>query len=292
MKANSTKIDPCLIPLQPVFHRMPGYQQILMDWNPYGVKNKVLFYQFRTAENVTYSQQIVSTGCVNFLFCCDPDTPAGTVSGIRLKKHDIDLRPGTIYFGFTPFTIKGMHYPKDGWEKLLDRYALLHEQYRENGIVKRIAAARTFDIRVAEAIQFARTTLIDDNYRPDFVEYAQMLLCNTRGNVEMKRICDYTGYSDRYCRKKFMETFGVSMKTYASIMRFQNVLREMETSQAAKGDTVRNEVLDAVFVNGYHDQPHLIKEFRRFANDTPACFNRSILQRAQHRKRTQYQQSG
>lgn len=273
------EMNPCLSPLQPVFQHMPEYEQVLMTWNPYVVKNKMLLYQFKTPEDVTGSHQIISTGCVNFLFCCDPVAPAGTVSGVRLKNHDIDLRPNTIYFGFTPFTTKGVYYPKDSWEELSDQHAFLQEQYKENGIVERIAAAETFDIRIANAIQFARTTLIDNSYHPDFVEYTQMMICNTRGNLEIKQIYDYTGYTDRYCRKKFIEAFGVSMKTYASIMRFQNVIRSMNDSQQqAERETTRNEVMDAVFANGYYDQPHLIREFRRFANDTPACFNRSILQ--------------
>lgn len=279
MEKKSTKIDPRLFPLQPVLEKMRDYRSALMTWNPYVLKNKIYFYQFRTDDKAMKPQRLVSTGCTNFLFRCNPDAPHGVVSGIPLTGHTLDLKPNTTYFGFYPFTTKGLYCPKDGWEDLADREAPLQEQYEDNGTIERIANARSFDACIAEAMRFARTTLIDDGYHPDFIEYAQIMICNSRGNLEIKKIYDYTGYTDRYCRKKFIEACGVSMKTYANIMRFQNVIRDMEASQQKKGEPERDEIMNAVFANGYYDQPHLIREFRRFADDTPARFNRCVFEK-------------
>ena len=277
MRESSAKMNPNLSPLQPALTRMPDYVQSLTAWNPYVIKNKILFYQFRSPEHIAASQKIISTGCVDFLFCCDPAAPYGAVSGVRLQKHALAWRPNTLYFGFTPFTTKGVRRPKSSWEELLDRNALLDEQYGESGIAERIAAADTFGARVNEAVRFAREYLIDESYHPDFVEYAQMKICNTQGDLEIRQICDYTGYSSRYCQQKFTEAFGVSMKTYASIMRFQNAVRMLSGLRDTGGAGVHGQILDAAFSNNYYDQSHFIREFRRFADETPAYFYKSVM---------------
>ena len=162
----------------------------------------------------------------------------------------------------------------------MDGDTLLDEQYGERGIAERIAAADTFGARINEAIRFAREYLIDESYHPDFVEYAQMKICNTQGDLEIRQICDYTGYSSRYCQRKFTEAFGVSMKTYASIMRFQNAVHILSGPRDSGGTGAHGEMLDAAFSNNYYDQSHFIKEFRRFADETPACFCKSVMKAA------------
>ena len=80
-------------------------------------------------------------------------------------------------------------------------------------------------------------------------------------------MADFTGYSGRYCREKFKEAAGVSMKQYSNIIRFQNVVRMLEQEPAPS-------LSDIVFENGYFDQSHLNREFKQFSGESPLHFRR------------------
>ena len=121
--------------------------------------------------------------------------------------------------------------------------------------------------------EFARRQLTDPEYTPDFVEYSELQLCQARGNLRMESISDYTGYTGRYCREKFKEAHGISIKNYSSIMRFQNAVRMLARSGGEAGS-----LSDIVFDNGYFDQSHLNREFRRFSGVTPLRYHREVFQ--------------
>jgi AraC-like DNA-binding protein len=69
--------------------------------------------------------------------------------------------------------------------------------------------------------------------------------------------------SARQVERRFREAVGVSPKTLARIVRFQEVLRR------TPGESASAEVaLDS----GYYDQAHLLRDFRDFAGVVPTLF--------------------
>ena len=89
----------------------------------------------------------------------------------------------------------------------------------------------------------------------------------------MDTLNEYTGYTGRYCREKFKEALGISIKSYANIMRFQNAVRGLFNAQ--NDDCLS----DVVFDNGYFDQSHLNREFRRYSGEPPLSYRREYLSR-------------
>ena len=73
------------------------------------------------------------------------------------------------------------------------------------------------------------------------------------------------GVSERHLRRVFVETVGITPKTFARIARFRRAIR------AARQESVVNWA-DIAAATGFCDQAHLIDEFRAIAGATPVAF--------------------
>lgn len=268
MNTATAPLDRNVVPLQPELSHQAQYSERLLEWNPRAKKNLALCYQFRTGSGRT-PIRILPDACPDFLFLCDPQRPSATVSGLITTPRELELRPDSLYFGFKPYSVKGMRPLQIAWCELVDQQVSLEEQLSVEGILDVMAKAETFDARIAAIHAFAQAHLADQDYSPDFVEFSEIQLCNAKGNIRTEAVSERSGYTDRYCRTKFKEALGVSLKQYASIMRFQNAVRMMPTHCLA----------DVVYDNGYFDQPHFNHEFRRFSGDTPVRFRKALLER-------------
>lgn len=72
-----------------------------------------------------------------------------------------------------------------------------------------------------------------------------------------------TGISPRQLRRIFKYYVGDTAKTFAKVVRFQNILRAKPSKQSLK--------LNKLFYDvGYYDQAHFIKDFKNFYGVTPS----------------------
>lgn len=71
-----------------------------------------------------------------------------------------------------------------------------------------------------------------------------------------------TGISQRQLRRLFEFYIGDTAKTFAKVVRFQNILRARPSSQSLRQNKL-------FFEGGYYDQAHFIKEFKNFYGVTP-----------------------
>lgn len=72
-----------------------------------------------------------------------------------------------------------------------------------------------------------------------------------------------TGISQRQLRRLFEFYIGDTAKTFAKVVRFQNILRAKPSSQSLRQNKL-------FFDAGYYDQAHFIKEFKNFYGVTPS----------------------
>jgi len=72
-----------------------------------------------------------------------------------------------------------------------------------------------------------------------------------------------TGISQRQLRRLFEFYIGDTAKSFAKVVRFQNILRAKPSSQSLRQNKL-------FFDIGYYDQSHFIKEFKNFYGVTPS----------------------
>lgn len=98
--------------------------------------------------------------------------------------------------------------------------------------------------------------------RDDRVYRAIEIILENFGVVDVERDLD-TGLSQRQLRRLFEFYIGDSAKTFAKVVRFQNILRAKPSLQSLRQNKLFYDM-------GYYDQSHFIKEFKNFYGVVPS----------------------
>ena len=85
----------------------------------------------------------------------------------------------------------------------------------------------------------------------------------TRGSLPIDRLARHVGLSQSALERRFRREVGVSPKKFAALVRLRHVVR---LRRAGVGLT------DIAHRAGYADQPHFIKDFKRFTGLAPESF--------------------
>ncbi|GMK40888.1 hypothetical protein PCCS19_39440 [Paenibacillus sp. CCS19] len=250
--------------------RTRGYIQYGLQWQTLGYKEHVvhygsepvIYYQL-TTDRTRRSIQVVPDGCVDLLFCCDPQRPSALVCGTVLEGEQIPLQPNAVYFGVRlsyrlSLLLPGLP-PKDivnvqaPIEDALSQYADLSPKLAAcEGLPQRIALFER------DGMQLLSGTVRDSG----IVGYCMTSMHRSGGAVTVRELAAETGYSERYLRMKFEHTLGFSPKLYNRIVRFQRALDSVVRSA--------NPLSDVAASGGYYDQAHFMKDFKSFSQMTPS----------------------
>ena len=128
---------------------------------------------------------------------------------------------------------------------------------------------RLIDEPTAEAkaarLQKLLLALLDRHERTDeLVDDAVALIRRRRGLISVAELAERTGYSARWLAARFEQGVGLAPKTLAEIVRFQSQFRYLTRWGGSKVD-----------FDGYYDQPHFTRQFKRFAGLPPAAYARA-----------------
>jgi len=104
------------------------------------------------------------------------------------------------------------------------------------------------------------------------IQYAARAL---RRGVSLARVTEQLGLLPRTLARRFSSQVGVPPKRFARLQRLQRVLRAVRKSPASNWCALAME-------HGYHDQPHLVHEFREMADITPSEYKPQSAQRGNH----------
>ena len=85
------------------------------------------------------------------------------------------------------------------------------------------------------------------------------------GQVNIGELVEKTGYCHRYVNRVFKKETGLSMKQFASIIRFQKVIHMLTYEKDVDMNDLINET-------GYYDQAHMINEFKKYTSYTMGQF--------------------
>lgn len=224
------------------------------------------FWQLKTTEKLLepFIYRVVADGCIDIFF--ELNNPKDNfVMGFCKKFTEFPLDNSFNYVGirFLPtifpqlFRIKASEL-SNRFEKLSNVVPKVstfisdnfHNQLTPGQIQK------TFDIYFINLIE--NTTFDNDGRLYNAIE--KILL--EFGVVNIEQDLD-TGISQRQLRRLFEFYIGDTAKTFAKVVRFQNILRAKPSSQSLRQNKLFFDV-------GYYDQAHFIKEFKNFYGVTPS----------------------
>lgn len=125
------------------------------------------------------------------------------------------------------------------------------------------AATHVDKIRIVEQFLLSRMKA----NKPDImVVKALQLIYQSKGLIRISKLSNQLNISQSPLEKRFRKVVGASPKKFASIVRFNSIIRNSLSSPS----------LTAIgYDAGFYDQSHFIKEFKKFTGDTPDEFFKS-----------------
>ncbi len=250
--------------IQPYFVLSTGkkyYQQSLVD-SPIAH-----FYSFVAdkSDGFTFA---VPDASIDILFLCDKDNPKVRVCGSTTTAKLVEIQAGKRYFGarFRPGFVPS--FIDAECKTLIDAEFSLQEMDAEaDSLLECIVNTEDFSAQMDYFLKHYQSRLS----RGQSVlsqQISQLVLVNN-GDIRIRDLENYTGYSSRYINKNFTDHFGISPKMYALICRFQYILQRLTSQQDIS-------LTHLALSNGYADQSHFLREFKRFAVHAPSKFLQMI----------------
>ncbi|MBB5638735.1 AraC-like DNA-binding protein [Pedobacter cryoconitis] len=88
-----------------------------------------------------------------------------------------------------------------------------------------------------------------------------------KGLIPIKSLLEFTGLHERKLERNFMETIGISPKRFSNIIKLHVFLKQLRD----RADQTNLTCLG--YEAGYYDQPHLIREFKKYTGLTPGQYS-------------------
>ncbi|NMA55238.1 MAG: AraC family transcriptional regulator [Firmicutes bacterium] len=257
-------------PIQPKIKTcVRNYQRAVLKWNPVSIKGYGLFYQFTTDRNLS-NIDLIPDGCINVLFQCDERNPQGLLLGIITKQSRLQLQPDTTYFGFKPYSPAAIRPKYLHWAELVDQKIDLKHYFPQIELLtEKILSASNFNLRLQVLLNYAQKHLIDYQYTCSLEEWLAVSMCVSKGQKKVSELVKAVGYTDRHCRERFKQLLGITLAHYNGMMRFQNAVKSFYHNDSISMTRVAHD-------NGYFDQAHFIRDFKRFVSDSPTQFKSSL----------------
>lgn len=224
------------------------------------------YWELKTTQalNEPFQYRVVADGCIDIYFELNNPSDA-YVMGFCKKYAEFPLGNEFHYIGirFLP-TMFPQLFGVDAAE-LSNRYLPLSAVVPQTaqfiagdltGLPARIKIKRLFD-------EYFNDTLAMVKFDNDNRLYnAIRIILRNFGVLNIETDLD-TGISTRQLRRLFEFYIGDTAKTFAKVVRFQNILRAKPSSQSLRQNKL-------FFDAGYYDQAHFIKEFRNFYGVSPS----------------------
>jgi AraC-like DNA-binding protein len=168
-----------------------------------------------------------------------------------------------VYFTEIGFT----HFASHPANELFNLSLSLEEIFDKNKLAEteeKLAAADTDKARIMIVEQFLIAHLKDIETDKLIVE-AVKLIYQTNGTIRIKELNEKLLISSSPFEKRFRKVVGTSAKKFASIVRFNAVVHNLNETKT---------LTEICYENHFFDQAHFIKDFKRFTGETPENFKR------------------
>lgn len=169
-----------------------------------------------------------------------------------------------IVFQMFPFAVRillGIE-PKILNDDCFDLTGLL-EQHQE---FKNLQRADKTEHQIESITRFLESIVKDSPLNPDkSILLAINLILQFKGKISVSALRNKLFLTERTLERRFVKEVGVTPKVFCKIIQFQNALAQITNEESSHLTSVAYE-------NGFSDQSHFIKTFKKYTNLTPSEF--------------------
>lgn len=129
-------------------------------------------------------------------------------------------------------------------------------------LVAKLSAHTGFSDRVSATENWLRARTGQIPAHP--IDSCLEILFRDHGTTTIQQLCQEAGVTERQLQRYFQHYIGVSPKFYARTIRFSYLFSLIQGGQTSWSDVV--------FLSGYYDQSHFIRDFKAFTGEDPTRF--------------------
>lgn len=189
----------------------------------------------------------------------------GISDSYKIFKNSTNIGTILVYFTEIGFT----HFTSHPANELFNLSLSLDEIFTKsavNDVEEQLAAASTDNQRIEIVEQFLLAHL-NENETDKLIVDAVKLIYRSKGTIRIKELNKKLLISQSPFEKRFRKVVGTSAKKFASIVRFNSVLDNMNQTKTLS---------EICYQNNFFDQAHFTKDFKQFTGDTPENFKRFL----------------
>lgn len=130
---------------------------------------------------------------------------------------------------------------------------------------EQLGEAATNENRVSIVKNLLTKRLVGASYHQDAIDDAVAQILENNGLNSMSSLMSQYSISSRQFQRKFLQKVGVSPKFYSKLRRFSYICSLL----------IQQQVIDwheIVWLGGYYDQSHFIKDFLSFMKENPTAY--------------------
>lgn len=210
-------------------------------------------YCFSAVQNLSAVQQgvIVPNGRIDLSFSKTPDNQFNiSLIGLETKPKLLSPQAISIFFAvsFNPLAVE--YILNHSIADIVNNEMVLPDDFWDFS-VNDLEDFDTFCKKISQTVQSLLPKEIDDRKRKLFE-----LIFAIKGEISVKELSEKVLWSPRQMNQYFNQQFGLSLKAYCNILRFQASL-----SQIKEGELFPQ--------LNFYDQSHFIKEIKKHAGVSP-----------------------
>jgi AraC-like DNA-binding protein len=132
-------------------------------------------------------------------------------------------------------------------------------------ITSDIIAATPNDRRIEVIEAYLLGKLASRKAQIGLMQLTVNMILKETGNVSLSEIAEKVNISSRQLERKFKEQIGISPKQFSRVVRLNHALKLLRTNADYNWQ-------DIIFLCGYYDQAHFIKDFKDIAGECPTRY--------------------
>jgi AraC-like DNA-binding protein len=189
----------------------------------------------------------------------------GISDGYKIFKNSNDTGTVLVFFTEIGFTHFASH-PANELFNLSISLDNIFDKLQVTEVEEKLSYATTDKQRIKIVEQFLLAQLKDIKTDKLIVE-AVKLIYQSRGTIRIKELNEKLFISPSPFEKRFRKVVGTTAKKFASIVRFNTILSNLDHSKS---------LTEICYENNFFDQAHFIKDFKQFTGVTPENFKRIL----------------
>lgn len=260
---------PIYTPIQPTVSNRTDHRVTYQEYLPHMSLRNVIYcyWQLKTTTKLdqNFVHLVVADGCIDVYF--ELGNPQESyVMGFCDKHSEFILANSFNYIGVRFFPTMFPQLFKISAKEVSNKYEHLSNVLPDTSMFVRNNFDKSQDIHTIVNLldeyflSLIKTLQFDNDYR---LYQALKAVYKNVGSLKMEKDLN-TGLSQRQLRRVFEYYIGDTQKTFSKVVRFQSVLARLKH---LRQHLSHSEVFN---MDGYYDQTHFIKEFKKLYGLTPA----------------------